>query len=218
VAGIWSSRMMAALTALFNVLTLNLMLLIASLPVITLPAAVRAASVALDRWRRDGEDRVAREFLLALRTGPRARTTVTLGVPLAAVALGMAEAQHFARAAGPSGRAALGLCLAALLITVTALGYLIQLTSDEAAGPASSPADTWSQAVGLALRNLLVTGPLAAAEVAGAVTLTVIDPGLLLLGLPLALLHLTKLTAGLGLRRATRYAAARDSPKWYSNQ
>ena len=192
---------MAALTALFNVLALNLVLLVAALPVVTLPAAIRAASVALDRWRRDGEDRVVREFVLALRTGPPARTTVTLGVPLAAVALGLAEARHFARATGPSGRAGLGLCLAALLITLTALGYLIQATSEE---PSESPLDAWSLAIGLALRNLLVTGPLVLAEVAGAVTLTVIDPGLLLLGLPLVLLHLTKLTASLGLRRNQR--------------
>ncbi len=202
-AGIWSSRLMAALGAAFNVLALNLVLLIASLPVITLPAAIRAASVALDRWRRDGEDRVVREFLLALRTGPWTRTTTTLGVPLAAVALGLVEARHFARAAGPSGRVGLGLCLAALLITLSALGYLIQLAS-EASRPSTSPLDRWSLAVSLALRNLLVTGPLVIAEVAGAVTLTVIDPGLLLLGLPLVLLHLTKLTAGLGLRRAAR--------------
>jgi len=203
VAGIWSSRMMAALTTVFNVLALNLVLLIASLPVLTMPAAIRAASVALDRWRRDGEDRVVREFLLALRTGPRARVTITLGVPIAAIALGLAEARHFARAAGPSGRVGLGLCLAALLITLTALGYLIQLAGEEP-GPTTSPLDRWSLAVGLALKNLLVTGPLVGAEVAGAVTLTVIDPGLLLLGLPLVLLHLTKLTAGLGLRWAAR--------------
>lgn len=206
-AGIWSSRMMGALSAAFNVLVLNALLLIAALPVITLPAAIRAASVALDRWRRDGEDRVAREFLLALRTGPRARTTLLLGVPLAAVALGLVEARHFARAAGPSGRVGLGLCLAALLITLSALGYLIQLASEKPGptmNPTMNPLDGWSLAVGLALRNLLVTGPLVITEVAGAVTLTVIDPGLLLLGLPLVLLHLTKLTAGLGLRRAAR--------------
>lgn len=192
---------MAALTTLFNILVLNLVLLIVSLPVITLPAAIRAASVALDRWRRDGEDRVVREFLLALRVGPRARTTVVLGVPLAAVGLGLVEAHHFfGRAAWPFGAVGLGLCLAALLITLTALGYLIELTS----GEATSPLDTWSLAVGLALRNLLVTGPLVLAEMVGATALTMIDPGLLLLGLPLSLLHLTKLTADLGLRRAAR--------------
>jgi hypothetical protein len=31
---------------------------------VTLPAAVGAASVALDRWRRDGEDRVVTEFVI----------------------------------------------------------------------------------------------------------------------------------------------------------
>ena len=79
---------MAALASLFNFLALNLVLLIASLPVITLPLAVNAASVALDRWRADGEDRVVREFWVALRSRPPLRTTVALGVPFAAIGAG----------------------------------------------------------------------------------------------------------------------------------
>jgi hypothetical protein len=48
---------------------------------------------------------------------------------------------------------------------------------------------------------LPVTGPLFVAEIAAATALTMLDPGLLLLGLPLVLLYLTKRTARLGLRR-----------------
>src|ERR1700761_4506442 len=95
--GLLGTRIMAALATLFNVLALNLVLLVASLPVVTLPAAVSAASVALDRWRRDGEARVVREFILAPGSPPPLRTTVTTGVPLAAAALGLAEIHHFAR-------------------------------------------------------------------------------------------------------------------------
>ena len=62
---------MAALAALFNFLALNLALLIFSLPVITLPAAVSAATQALDQWRRDGEDQVVREFLIGSGPGGR---------------------------------------------------------------------------------------------------------------------------------------------------
>ena len=76
---------MAALATLFNVLALNLVLLIAvAAGHHAAPAAVNAASVALDRWRGEGEDRVVREFLLALRSRPPLRTTLLVGVPLAA--------------------------------------------------------------------------------------------------------------------------------------
>jgi hypothetical protein len=195
VAGIWSTRLMAGLTTLFNVLALNLVLLVVSLPVITAPAAINAASAALDRWRRDGEDRVIREFLIALRAGSPVRVTVVLGVPLAVIGLGLAEARHFVRASAPADQVSLGICLAALLVTLTAAGYVIELATP------TGPVETWSLAARLAVRNLAVTGPLFLAEIAAATTLTMIDPGLLLLGLPVALLYLTKRTARLGLRR-----------------
>ena len=92
-AGIFGSWIMAALATLFNFLALNLALLIASLPVVTLPAAVNAATVALDRWRGEGEDRVVREFIIALRSRPFLPTTIIAGIPLAAVAIGVAEAR-----------------------------------------------------------------------------------------------------------------------------
>jgi hypothetical protein len=194
-AGIWSTRLMTGLTTVFNVLALNLVLLVVSLPVITAPAAIGAASATLDRWRRDGEERVIREFFLALRAGTWVRTTVILGVPLAAIGLGLAEAHHFARGSSPADRVSLGICLAALLVALTAAGYVIEL------GGRAGPVDTWSLAARLAVRNLPVTGPLFVAEIAAATALTMLDPGLLLLGLPLVLLYLTKRTARLGLRR-----------------
>ena len=212
-AGIWSTRLMAGLTTAFNVLALNLVLLVVSLPVITAPAAINAASATLDRWRRDGEDRVIREFLIALRAGSAVRVTAVLGVPLAVIGLGLAEARHFVRASAPADRVSLGICLAALLIVLTAAGYVIELAAQPVADvtwpavgtwPAvdiRSAVDTWSLAARLAVRNLAVTGPLFLAEMAAATTLTMIDPGLLLLGLPVALLYLTKRTARLGLRR-----------------
>src|SRR5271155_2966790 len=97
--GLLGTRIMAALAALFNFLALNLVLLIFSLPVITLPAAVSAATLALDRWRRDGEDRVVREFLIGFRT-QWATQTMLVGVPLAAAVLGLIEIRDFAAGAG----------------------------------------------------------------------------------------------------------------------
>ena len=196
--GIFRPGVMAALATLFNFLALNLVLLIAALPVITLPVAVNAAGVALDRWRADGEERVLREFWTALRSRPPLRTTVALGVPFAAVGLGLAELHYFSRSGAVAGHAGFGLGLAALLITLTALGYLFVL---EARYPQLAPAELWSLCARLAVRNILVTGPLFLAELLGAGLLTLIDAPLLLLGLPVALLALMRLTALLGLRR-----------------
>jgi hypothetical protein len=190
---------MAALATLFNFLALNLALLIASLPVVTLPAAVSAATVALDHWRGEGEDRVVREFITALRSRPFLRTTATAGVPLAAVAVGVAEIHHFARGASLPDRASLGLAASALLITLTALGYVFLLAARDPAAPA---ADLWSLSARLAIRNLLVTGPLFLAEIAVVTALAMADRELLLLGLPLLLLQLMRRTAQFGLRRA----------------
>jgi hypothetical protein len=190
---------MAALATLFNFLALNLALLIASLPVITLPASVNAATVALDRWRGEGEDRVVREFIFALRSRPFLPTTAAAGVPLAAVAVGVAEARHFARGTSLPDHAGLGFVSGALLITLTAVGYVFLLAARDPAAPA---ADLWSRSARLAIRNLFVTGPLFLAEIAAVTAAILIDPGLLLLGLPLLLLQLMRLTARFGLSRA----------------
>ena len=83
------------------------------------------------------------------------------GAPLARV-LGLAEIRDIAREATLAGRVELGLGAAALLITLAALGYLFQLTADQ---PSLSPVELWSQAARLAVRNLLVAGPLSAAHI-----------------------------------------------------
>jgi len=123
------------------------------------------------------------------------------GVPLAAVAVGVVELRHFARGASLPDRAFLGFVAAALLITLTALGYGLLLAARDPAMPA---ADLWSLSARLAIRNLLVTGPLFLAEIALVTVPAVIDPALLLLGLPVLLLQLMRLTAQFGLRRAER--------------
>ena len=74
----------------------------------------------------------------------------------------------------------------------------------EARYPRLAPAELWSLCARLAVRNLLVTGPLFLAELLGAGLLTLIDTPLLLLGLPAGLLELMRLTALLGLRRQSQ--------------
>jgi len=197
-AGTFTTPVTAALATIFNFLALNLVLLIASVPVITLPVAVNAATVALHRWRDEGEDSVVAEFVAALRSRPPLRTTILVGVPLVAAAVGVAEVRHFSRGDSVTDRVYLGLGLGALLITLMAMGYVFLLT---ARGPTWSPAELWTLCAGLAIRNLLVTGPLFLIEIAGATAISLFDPALLLLGVPLLLLQLMKRTAQFGVRR-----------------
>ena len=203
---IFGTRLMALLTAVFNVLALNLALVLASLPLITAPVAVSAASAALDLWARDGEDRVVRQFVLEFRVRWSARTMLSVGAPMAAVLAGLAEVRYFLpqcfRAqSGPSGLGGLslgGLCLCggALFVTLAALGYVFQLSSDS---PELPPLDLWSRSARLAARNLVTAGPLSAVPAAGLVILAARDPAVLLLGLPVFLLHALKLIARPGL-------------------
>jgi hypothetical protein len=194
---IFGSRFMAALSTIFNILALNAVLIVAALPVITLPAALNAATVALDRWRSDGEDRVVREFVLALQAMKPLRITALIGVPLAAVALGLLEVRHFARLAAPADRIALGATLAAVALILTALGYLLFLA---ARGDTRPVTDLWSLTARLAIRNLLVTGPLFLLEFAAAAALTALDPAVLFIGVPVLLLRALSRTAAWGLK------------------
>jgi len=198
ISGILGTRVFAWLTTLFNALALNLVMIVASLPLITAPAAISAASAVIDQWRREGQDQVVRQFIAEFRARWSVRGTLGAGVPLAAVVLGAAEIRFFAPQATLAGRAGLGFGAAALLVTLAALGYVFQFTADQ---PGLPPVDLWSQSARLAVRNLLIAGPLSAAPIAGLVVLTVRDPFVLLLGLPIFLLHALKLIARTGLRR-----------------
>ena len=192
ISGILGTRVFAWLTTLFNALALNLVMIVASLPLITAPVAISAASAVLDQWRREGQDQVVRQFIAEFRARWSARVTLGAGVPLAALVLGAAEIRFFAPEATLTGRVGLGLGAAALLITLAALGYVFQLAADQ---PGLSPVELWSQSARLAVRNLLIAGPLCAVPIAGLVVLTVRDPFVLLLGLPIFLLHALKLIA-----------------------
>lgn len=196
--GVFGTRIVATLAVLFNVLALNLAMTLAALPLVTAPVAVTAASAALDTWRRDGEDRVVRQFIVEFRRRWSMRTTLGAGIPMTAVVLAVAEIRHGAAEGTPAGWAGLAVCGGALFVTLAALGYLIQLSTDE---PGLSLVDLWSLSARLAVRNLLVAGPLSAVPIAGLAVLAARDPAVLLLGLPVFLLHALKLTARGGLRR-----------------
>ena len=190
---------MAALGSVFNFLALNLVVLIVSLPVVTVPLAFVAATIALDRWRTDGEDRVVREFFAALRSLPPLPTTVLAGAPLLVAGIGAEEVHYFAHGGQPVNWVCLGFGSAALFLAITALGYVLLLAARHPTLPA---AEIWSVGVRLAVRNLFATGPLFVVEIVGTTSLALIDPALLIIGLPLALLFLMRVTTQFGLRRS----------------
>jgi len=198
---VFGTRLTGALGALFNVLALNLVLILASLPLITLPVSLAAASAALGEWGRTGEDRVVRQFLIEFRRLWSARTMLGAGVPLLAAMLGLAEIRYFA------GRStvfsAAGLCLGggALIVTAGALGYLLPLLADET-GPRLPLLGLWSLSARLAAKSLFTVAIPAAVPAAGMAILAARDPAVLLLGLPAFQLYALRRMAGPGLRRA----------------
>jgi uncharacterized membrane protein YccF (DUF307 family) len=192
-------RVMAVLSAIFNCLALNLALLVACLPIVTIPAALQAAIVALDRWRGEGEDRVVREYVAALRSRPFLHTSLAAGGPLAAAALALEEVHFFSRGGSAVNWVCLGLGVDALLLSLASFGYVLVLGARQTD---LSVTDLWYWSVSLAVRNLFWTSPLLAAEFAAVVFLLLADPALALIGLPLALASLVRLTADPAIRRA----------------
>jgi len=194
-------KAVAALSACFNFLALNLALLVTCLPVVTVPVAFQAATVALERWRVSGEDRVVREFLAALRSRPPLQTTVTVGTPLAVAVIAAEEVHFFSRGGSPGDWVSLGFGIAALLVALASIGYVLLLGARQ---PLMAPSDIWNLSVCLAVRNLLTTGPLFVAEFAATTLLLLLDPALALIGVPILFLQCLRLTARLGLRRVER--------------
>ena len=194
-------KVLGALCACFNFLALNLVLLVACLPVVTAPMALQAAMVALERWRVSGEDQVVQEFLVALRSRPPLRTTLTVGTPLAVAAIAAEEVHFFSRGGTPGDWVSLGFGVAALLVALASIGYVLLLGARR---PLMAPSDLWNMSVGLAVRNLPTTGPLFVAEFVATALLLLLDPALALIGVPILLLQSLRLTAQLGVRRVER--------------
>jgi hypothetical protein len=199
VSSIFRSRIMAALATGLNFLLLNLAVVIVSVPIVTVPVGIFAASVALDRWRRGGEDRVVREFVMTLRSRNLFRAWVVIGAPLVAIAVGIEEVHYFfVHDTSLVTHVCLGLGVLALLVTATGFGYVVLLAGRY---PLASATELWWVCAQLAVRNLLFTGPLFVLEMVVATVLGILDPALLLLGVPVVLVNLLRATADAGLRR-----------------
>ena len=196
---IMRSRVMSGLESGLNFLMLNTLLLLSCLLVVTAPLAVHAATSALVRWRSDGEGRVVGEFFAALRRANAVRTTVVIGVPLLGAGLAVEEVHYFVQNdRNAMGQVCLGLGVAALIIVVIGLGYALLL---EARFPSAAAWDVWWASMQFGLRNLFVTGPLFLGEITMAAVVLMIDPALVLLGVPIVLLNVLRATAERGARR-----------------
>lgn len=198
-----TSRVVSALAVMFNFLLLNFALLVTSALVVTIPVAVNATVVALDRWRRDGEDRVLREYLTALRSSAPLSTTASIGAPLVAIALGVTEVHYFLRVHDIVGQVCLGMGMAGLVVALTSLGYVLLVV---ARGAPQAASDIWVLCTRIAVRNLFVTGPVFLIEIVVVTMSSVIDPVFVVFGSPLALVALMRLTAAWGLRRVNEAA------------
>jgi hypothetical protein len=188
---------MAALNTLFSLFALNVVLVLTALPVVTLPLALRAAAVAIYRWRTDGEDRMVREFLREFRAQPKRRPIVIIGIPLAAAVLALIEIRFSAHAGGAFGAISAGMGVAGLLLTLAGLGYLLMLGVRY---PGLTPTNAWYAAIVLVMTNLVGSSVLLVVEFLMIGLLELRDPALTVIGLPLALLALVLISAERGIR------------------
>jgi hypothetical protein len=189
---------MAGLSTLFSLFALNVVVVLSALPLVSLPLAMQAAEVALDRWREDQEERMVREFLRAFRALPTGRTFIRVGVPIAVAAAALLEIRFFAITGGGAGAVGAGLGAAGLLLALAGLGYVLMLGVRQ---PNMRPTDAWYLAVALVATNLLGASALLVGEFALLGTLALLDPPLIVIGLPVAALVVVRMTAEHGIHR-----------------
>lgn len=188
----------AALGTVFNVWLLNLAFVVTSIPIITLPITMSAAVKVIEGWRRGGEDRVMSAYWTALTSRSSMRAALVLGVPLAAMFIGLEEVHFFAGRGTVLDQVCLGLGLACLLVVGTGFGYALVLS---ALAPGYPATDVWVLSVRWAIRNFARTALPFLVEIGAAFFLAGADPALCLAGLPILLLMALRRTAIYGLRR-----------------
>jgi hypothetical protein len=200
-------RLIALLSVVFNCFALNGLVVLACLPIVTVPAALRAGLIALDRWREADDDRVARVFGDALVVTRWRAVTAAIGAPLAAALLAGLEVQYFAGARTPADAICLGLGAGALLICTASVGYAIVLSARHPQLPALA---VWSAAASLAVRRAFGPSALLVAEIGLLGAVLARDPALTVVCVPLALLALVRATAGSAVDQAV--AMSSDGP------
>ena len=202
-------RLLAVLSAIFNCFALNGLVLLACLPIVTIPASLRAGMVALERWRDADDDRVARVFCDALLATRWRAVTAAIGAPIAAALLAGLEVQYFAGARTVADGMCLGLGACALLICLPSVGYAIVLV---ARYREMRPLAVWSASVSLAVGHACGATALLISEIGLLGALLARDPALTVVCVPLGLLALVRATAGGPIARAVAAAPTVSEP------
>ncbi|HEV3380052.1 MAG TPA: hypothetical protein VG142_03565 [Trebonia sp.] len=175
--------MSAALAAVFNVLALNVILVVVSLAVVTVPLAISAAFETLYRWRTLDDDQVLRNFAFALRRRPLAKTLVVGPAVLAAI-LGGCESAYFTHYRGFVALvcALIGITTSAIAVSVVAYLCLFLATAD------AGYRDLWRAAFIATGRTVAATTPVFALATCCAVAAGLAVPALAVVAVPVLLL------------------------------
>jgi hypothetical protein len=191
----------AALAAVFNVLVLNVILVITSLAVVTIPLAVSAAFEAVYRWRTLDDDQVLRNFALALRRRPVAKSLVTGPAVLVAI-LGGAESVYFTRYSGFIALACvlIGITTSAIAVSVAAYLCLFLATAD------AGRRELWRAAFIATGRTVTTTTPVFALATACAVVAGLAAPALAVVAVPVLALWAWQRIAVWGAHRLDLFA------------
>ena len=191
-----------ALHAVFNVIALNIVWVVASLPLVTIPLATAAAFTAIDSWLSGTDDRVLHSFACRARHRP-VRTSVLCGLPMCMLGIAVLEISYFAPRPLPVDRMCLGIALSFGIAAAAITGYVLLVVAKIGApGPV-----VWKMASALCPSNLLVTGPLLVLQVFGGIILGYADPGLVAVVVPASVMFLVYQTTSFGLRRVLRRQA-----------
>lgn len=186
----------AALAAVFNVLALNVVLVVVSLAVVTVPLAISAAFEAVYRWRTLDEDRVLRSFMLALRRRPVAKSLIAGPAVLAGI-LGGAESVYFIRYSGFIALVCVFIGIVTSAIAVSVLAYLCLFLATTDAGHR----ELWRAAFVATGRTVVLTTPVFALTTGGAVVAGLAAPALAVVAVPVLLLWAWQRIATWGARR-----------------
>ncbi|HSZ39593.1 MAG TPA: hypothetical protein VK817_06525 [Trebonia sp.] len=191
----------AVLAAVFNVLALNVVLVVTSLAVVSIPLAVSAAFEAVYRWRTLDDDQVLRNFALALRRRPVVRSLVTGPAVLVAI-LGGAESVYFTHYSGFIALVCvlIGITTSAIAVSVAAYLCLFLATTD------AGGRELWRAACVAAGRTVALTTPVFALATACAVVAGLAAPALAVVAVPVLLLWSWQRTAAWGARRLGLFA------------
>lgn len=173
----------AALAAVFNVLALNVILVVASLAVVTIPLAISAAFEAVYRWRTLGEDQVLRNFVLSFRCRPITKS-LTVGPAMLLAMLGATESIYFMRYSGFIALVCVFIGITTSAISVSVVAYLCLFLTTSDAGYRK----LWRAAFIATGRTVVLTTPVFALSACCAVVAGLAAPALAVVAVPVLLL------------------------------